>query len=201
MGFKCLAHRAEGPVVLAGLDQAGEALAAPVDSEDKAEGPVAPADSAPVLLFSGCGVSRDLEASSVVRKLALLMSRARVDFAVLADAEDCCGMPAYWTGHRDVFTKIAADRAQRFDDLGAETIVTASGSCLGAMRSKYPEYARRPRAQVVHATEFLARLIEERYPIYTQADITVDSRDTPHEVMVQEITSRLVAHLAAVPSQ
>jgi Fe-S oxidoreductase len=84
-----------------------------------------------------------------------------VDFAILGDAEECCGMPAYWSGHREVFTEIAADRVQRFDDLGVETIVAASGSCLGAMRSKYPEYARSPRAHVVHATEFLARLIEE----------------------------------------
>jgi Fe-S oxidoreductase len=122
---------------------------------------VAPADSAPVLLFAGCGVSRESDASAVVRKLALLMSRAGVDFAILGEVEDCCGMPAYWTGHRDVFVKIAAERVKRFDDLGVETIVTASGSCLGAMRSKYPEYARRPRAQVVHATEFLAQLIEE----------------------------------------
>jgi Fe-S oxidoreductase len=29
------------------------------------------------------------------------------------------------------------------------------------MHAKYPEYARRPQAQVVHATELLARLIEE----------------------------------------
>ena len=122
---------------------------------------VAPADSAPVLLFAGCGVSGESDAASVVRKLSLLMSRAGVDFAILGDSEECCGLPAYWTGHRDVFTKIATDRAQRFDDLGVETIVTASGSCLGAMRSKYPEYARGPRAQVIHATEFLARLIDE----------------------------------------
>jgi len=122
---------------------------------------VAPVDSAAVLLFAGCGVRRGSDASAVVRKLALLMSRAGVDFAILGDAEDCCGMPAYWTGHRDVFTRIAADRAQRFDDLGVETVVAASGSCLGAMRSKYPEYAHGPRAHVVHATELLSRLIEE----------------------------------------
>jgi len=122
---------------------------------------VAPADSASVLLLAGCEVSRSADASAVARKLALLMSRAGVDFAILGDAEDCCGMPAYWTGHRDVFTKIAAARAQRLDELGASTIVVTSGSCLGAMRSKYPEYARAPRAQVVHATELLARLIEE----------------------------------------
>jgi Fe-S oxidoreductase len=106
------------------------------------------------------------------------MSRAGVDFAILGEAESCCGMPAYWTGHRDVFAKIAAERAQRFDDLGAETIVTASGSCLGAMRAKYPEYARRPRAHVVHATEFLARLIEEgKLPLPRSVDRKVTYHD------------------------
>jgi Fe-S oxidoreductase len=122
---------------------------------------VAPANSASVLLLAGCGVSRDSDASAVARKLALLMSRARVDFTILGDEEDCCGLPAYWTGHRDLFSRIAAARAERFDDLGVDTIVATSGSCLGAMRSKYPEYARGPRAQVIHATELLARLIEE----------------------------------------
>jgi Fe-S oxidoreductase len=122
---------------------------------------VAPADSAPVVLLAGCGVNRGSDASAVVRKLALLLSRAGVDFAILGDAEGCCGMPAYWTGHGDVFTRVATERVQRVDELEAETIVAASGSCLGAMRSKYPEYARRPRAQVVHATELLAGLIEE----------------------------------------
>jgi Fe-S oxidoreductase len=160
-GFGPSAHRQ----MIENLDAHGHPDGTPqVSASSWAKGldvKVAPADSAAVLLFAGCGVRRESDASSVVRKLALLMSRASVDFAILGDAEDCCGMPAYWTGHRDVFTKIAADRAQRFDDLGAETIVATSGSCLGAMRSKYPEYARGPRAHLVHATEFLARLIEE----------------------------------------
>jgi len=160
-GFGPSAHRQ----MIENLDAHGHPDGTPqVSASSWAKGldvKVAPADSAAVLLFAGCGVRRESDASSVVRKLALLMSRASVDFAILGDAEDCCGMPAYWTGHRDVFTKIAADRAQRFDDLGAETIVATSGSCLGAMRSKYPEYARGPRAHLVHSTEFLARLIEE----------------------------------------
>jgi len=160
-GFGPSAHRS----MIENLDARGRPDPTPgVPASSWAEGlnvKVAPAASASVLLFAGCGVNRESDASSVVRKLALLLSRAEVDLAILGDAEECCGMPAYWTGHRDVFSKIAADRAQRFDELGAETIVVASGSCLGAMRSKYPEYARGPRAHVVHATEFLARLIEE----------------------------------------
>jgi len=37
----------------------------------------------------------------------------------------------------------------------------------------------------------LARLIDERHPIYGQADITIDSRDVSHDVMVVEILDRL----------
>jgi len=120
----------------------------------------APAQAAPVLLLAGCHAHDDADAARVARKLALLLERAGVDFAVLGDAENCCGLPAYWTGHRAVFTAIADDTVSRLDAMPAQTIVTVSGSCLGTLRSKYPEYARGPRARVLHATEFLAPLIE-----------------------------------------
>lgn len=158
-GFGPAAHRE----TIANLTEHGHPLAtAAASSSSWAEGldvKRAPAETAPVLLFAGCEVSREPDAASVVRKLAELLARAGVDFAILGEAERCCGLPAYWTGHRDVFTQIAADTARFFDEMDVETIVTASGSCLGAMRAKYPEYARRPDAQVVHATEFLAGLI------------------------------------------
>ncbi len=39
----------------------------------------------------------------------------------------------------------------------------------------------------------MKRLIDERYPIYESADIIVDSRDVPHDVIVREIVRRLQA--------
>jgi shikimate kinase len=41
-------------------------------------------------------------------------------------------------------------------------------------------------------------LIAERYPVYAQADITVLSRDVPHETIVGEILSALVSGLGLV---
>lgn len=35
--------------------------------------------------------------------------------------------------------------------------------------------------------ETLARLMEERYPIYAEADLTVDSANEPHEAVVERI--------------
>jgi shikimate kinase len=43
--------------------------------------------------------------------------------------------------------------------------------------------------------ETLRRLIGERYPIYAQAEITVQSRDVPHEKIVEEIIAALAARL------
>jgi shikimate kinase/3-dehydroquinate synthase len=45
----------------------------------------------------------------------------------------------------------------------------------------------------------LRQLIEERYPIYAQADITVISREGSHEDVVEEMMNRLEAHL--LPAQ
>ena len=39
----------------------------------------------------------------------------------------------------------------------------------------------------------MRRLMEMRYPIYATADITVESRDLPHDVMVNEIIDELAA--------
>jgi shikimate kinase len=43
----------------------------------------------------------------------------------------------------------------------------------------------------------LQNLITTRYPVYAQADLTVESRDVPHEVIVAEIAERLGQHLGA----
>jgi shikimate kinase len=43
-------------------------------------------------------------------------------------------------------------------------------------------------------------LIDKRYPIYAEADITVESRDVPHDVIVNEVIAALKARLASMPA-
>jgi len=122
---------------------------------------ILPDQMAPVLLFTGCLQCSDPGAADVARKFARLLTHAGVDFGIMRDNETSCGLPAYWTGHRDTFTRTANHLVNLLDDMKIQTVVTVSGSCLGALRSKYPEYARAPKAQVLHATEFLAQLIKD----------------------------------------
>jgi shikimate kinase len=61
----------------------------------------------------------------------------------------------------------------------------------------------RPLLKDVDPAETLKRLIDERHPTYAEADVTVESRDVPHETIVEEIVAglytdhRIVAALAS----
>jgi shikimate kinase len=55
----------------------------------------------------------------------------------------------------------------------------------------------RPLLRDVDPVETLKRLIGERYPIYAEADVTVESRDVPHDTIVEEIVAGLRAHIAS----
>jgi shikimate kinase len=47
----------------------------------------------------------------------------------------------------------------------------------------------RPLLQSAEPGETLRRLMEERSPIYAEADLIVESRDVPHEAIVEEVLS------------
>jgi shikimate kinase len=53
----------------------------------------------------------------------------------------------------------------------------------------------RPLLKTADPGETLRRLIEERYPVYAEADFTVESRDVPHDTIVEEIIAGLRDHI------
>ncbi len=123
---------------------------------------VLPAAKAKTLLYAGCAQRIDSGYAQTLRKLAMLLQSANVDFGILGDAEPCCGLPAQQRGFRDVFTKQSAEVTALLDRCGVETIVVACGSCHGAFRTKYDLYGSKPKAKVLHATELLSQLIDKR---------------------------------------
>jgi shikimate kinase/3-dehydroquinate synthase len=56
--------------------------------------------------------------------------------------------------------------------------------------------SNRPLLQTANPEETLRRILEERSPVYGQADLTIEARDGPHDVVVEAIVSALGAHLA-----
>jgi shikimate kinase len=58
----------------------------------------------------------------------------------------------------------------------------------------------RPLLKTDDPAATLRKLIEERYPTYGLADLTVESRDVPHDRIVDEIIGALAARLGLVPA-
>jgi shikimate kinase len=55
--------------------------------------------------------------------------------------------------------------------------------------------SERPMLQTPDPAETLRQLLAEREPVYAQADLTVQSREVPHEAIVTEIVAALAAFL------
>ncbi len=55
----------------------------------------------------------------------------------------------------------------------------------------------RPLLKTADPRGVLARLLTERTPFYSAADLTVESREAPHESVVEEIIAHISVHLAA----
>ena len=56
--------------------------------------------------------------------------------------------------------------------------------------------SNRPLLETSDPEGTLRRLVEQRYPVYAQADITVTSRDVPHDLVAEDVLGALDAFLA-----
>jgi shikimate kinase len=123
------------------------------------------------------------------------------------------GEPYFREGERKVIARIL--------NSGSQVLATGGGAFMSAetrdnirssavsvwLKAELPLLLRRVlkrnnRPLLERDPEGVMRsLVETRYPIYALADITVESRDLPHDVMVFEIIEALAAHGAPRPAE
>ena len=65
------------------------------------------------------------------------------------------------------------------------------------MRRISKRKGERPMLHTADPAATLRELLAEREPIYAQADLTVQSREVPHDAVVAEILGALTAFLAS----
>ncbi|HUG61362.1 MAG TPA: shikimate kinase [Methylomirabilota bacterium] len=63
----------------------------------------------------------------------------------------------------------------------------------GLLFERVKRRSNRPLLQTPDPEGALRRLVTERYPIYALADVTIVSRDVPHEVVVEDVLAALDA--------
>ncbi len=118
---------------------------------------------AEVVFYIGCVASFYPMVYGIPQAMVQLMDRAGVDFAALGGDEWCCGYPLFAAGMEDLVTDLMEHNIARVQDMGARTLVTTCPSCYYTWSHLYPQLgAFAPGFEILHASQFLARLLEER---------------------------------------
>ena len=62
---------------------------------------------------------------------------------------------------------------------------------LPILMQRVRKRSHRPLLKTSDPEAVMRALMAERYPVYAEADITIDSRDEPHEVVINDIMRAL----------
>jgi shikimate kinase len=89
-----------------------------------------------------------------------------------------------------------ADTRALIEQAGVSVWLQASLDVLLRRTSK--RRGDRPLLQTDNPSETLRALLAEREPIYALADLTVQSREVPHDAIVADVMASLAAHLKVV---
>lgn len=118
---------------------------------------------AEVLYFVGCVSSFYPRTYSIPQSFVQVLEGAGVDFTTLGGEEWCCGYPLYGAGMKEEIPKLASHNVEKVKELGSAMLVTTCPSCYYAWKYIYPQFVELPAdLEILHATEYLGRLIEDK---------------------------------------
>lgn len=118
---------------------------------------------ADVLYFVGCISAFYPRAYSIPQAFGRILDVAGVTFTTLAGDEWCCGYPLYNAGLEAEITELVEHNVRQVEALGINTMVTTCPSCYYMWKVLYPRFTALPAGlEIVHATQFLAGLLDER---------------------------------------
>jgi shikimate kinase len=155
--------------------------------------------------------------SSIGRRLATRLAIPFVDADTEIEKAAGMSIPEIFSTHGEPYFRAGEARViARLLDTGPQVLATGGGAFMNSdtrdtlrtravsvwLRATVEVLARRikrrgdrPLLKNGDPVGTLRRLIEERYPVYAEADVTVESRDVSHEAIVEEIVAGLCGHL------
>lgn len=129
-------------------------------------------EQAEVVYFTGCTAAYFPVAQKIPMALAEILDKSGVDFTLLGEEEWCCGFPMLGAGLLDMFEEFKEHNLTAVQQKGAREVLFACPSCYEMWREYYPD-----TVNIVHATQFLLRLIRENRIPMKDLDITVTYHD------------------------
>ncbi len=133
-----------------------------------------PAEGVDILYDVGCGASYDPRAQKIAKAMVNVFRRARVNFGILGEEENCCGSCVRRMGEEGLFQMLADTNIKNWRTYKIKKLVTGSPHCYNVIKNEYPE---RP-GEVLHYTQFLAELVQDkRLQFISDPPITVTYHD------------------------
>ena len=134
---------------------------------------------ADVLFFAGCKYSYDPSLQETARRTVSLIQKAGVTVGTLGAAEACCGGRAYQMGFFEDYQARAEANVKAIEKAGVKLIVTPCSDCYYTFKRLYPKLGL--KAEVLHAVEYIERLINEGKLSFTKKlERTVTYHDPCH---------------------
>jgi Fe-S oxidoreductase len=116
---------------------------------------------AKVIYHAGCRVGYDKDMWKVAIATVKLLKKAGVDLGIAGENELCCGGRAYQMGYKDELLNQARQNMALIKKSGAEILVTGCADCYYAFKVLYDKFDLKGELEVLHTTEYLARLLKE----------------------------------------
>jgi shikimate kinase len=160
--------------------------------------------------------------SSVGRRLAARLGMPFVDADTEIEKAADMSIPEIFAKHGEPYFRAGETRViARILDGGPQVLATGGGAFMNAetraairakgisvwlraalqvLSKRIKRRNDRPLLKGADPVETLKRLMDERYPIYAEADLTVESRDVPHEAIVEEVIESLRVYLQSHPA-
>jgi shikimate kinase len=160
-----------------------------------------------VVGLMGCGKS------SIGRRLAAALSLPFIDADDEIERAAQMTIPEIFASHGEDYFRAGERRViSRLLGHGPQVLATGGGAYMNAetrasiraagisiwLKADLPILMRRvmkrdnrPLLKTEDPESVMRRLIESRYPVYAEADLVVESREVPHEVIVGEIVAAL----------
>ena len=159
---------------------------------------LSPGDSAHTLFWVGCTgalVERNVDATLALTRV---LKAAGVDFAILGDAESCCGDPARRAGYDFQFQILAEENIELFKSYNIQEIITSCPHCYNTMKNEYPLYGG--DFKVVHYSELIADLVGQgKLKLANKLDSTITYHDPCYLSRYNEIFREPRRVLQAIP--
>jgi Fe-S oxidoreductase len=114
-----------------------------------------------VIYHAGCRTAYIKDMWKVAAATVKLLQKAGVDVGIAGENELCCGGRAYQMGYKDDFLTQAKKVMALIKKSGAEILVTGCADCYHAFKVLYDKFGIKGDLEVLHTTEYLARLIKQ----------------------------------------